>query len=55
MAHPQLQGLRRTVLVTRDAHDLYQKLGYKALAKPQTFMETWQPDSYMTSIETGNE
>lgn len=54
-AHPDLQGLRRTVLATRDAHGLYEQFGYKGLANPQTFMEVWQPDIYTTSIETGNE
>src|SRR5437899_9074093 len=31
MAHPDLQGLRRWSLLTRDAHGLYQKLGFTAL------------------------
>jgi N-acetylglutamate synthase-like GNAT family acetyltransferase len=53
--HPELQGLRRTVLATRDAHGLYEQFGYKALANPQTFMEVWQPDIYKQSIDTGNE
>ncbi len=44
--HPQLQGLRRIVLATRDAHGLYQKFGFKELANPQTFMELWTPDVY---------
>ena len=44
--HPQLQGLRRMVLATRDAHGLYQQFGFKPLANPQTFMELWTPDTY---------
>lgn len=44
--HPDLQGLRRSVLATRDAHGLYRQFGYTALNKPETFMECWQPDVY---------
>lgn len=47
--HPQLQGLRRMVLATSDAHTLYEKFGFKPLANPQTFMELWTPDVYKTS------
>lgn len=46
--HPQLQGLRRMVLATSDAHTLYEKFGFKQLANPQTFMELWTPDVYKT-------
>jgi GNAT superfamily N-acetyltransferase len=34
-AHPDLQGLRRWLLGTRDAHDLYRKTGYEALTEEQ--------------------
>lgn len=47
--HPQLQGLRRMVLATYDAHTLYEKFGFKQLANPQTFMELWDPDVYKTA------
>lgn len=46
VSHPQLQGLRRMVLATLDAHGLYEQYGFKALANPQTFMEIWNPDVY---------
>jgi GNAT superfamily N-acetyltransferase len=46
--HPQLQGLRRMVLATADAHTLYEKFGFKQLAAPQKFMEIWAPDVYKT-------
>ena len=46
VAHPQLQGLRRMVLATADAHGLYEKFGFKGLANAQTFMEIWDPDVY---------
>ena len=46
MSHPELQGLRRIALATLDAHGLYEKFGFKALAKPETFMEAWNPNVY---------
>ena len=46
MSHPSLQGLRRITLATRDAHSLYEKFGFKALAKPEIFMEDWNPNVY---------
>jgi N-acetylglutamate synthase-like GNAT family acetyltransferase len=46
MAHPDLQGLRRITLATRDAHGLYSKMGFKPLAHPEMFMEVWKPDVY---------
>lgn len=44
--YPQLQGLRRILLATSDAHSLYEKFGFKELANPQTFMELWSPNVY---------
>ena len=46
MQHPQLQGLRRWSLVTRDAHGLYAQLGFEPLKKPQNYMELHRPDVY---------
>lgn len=46
IAHPELQGLRRMALATRDAHGLYEQFGFRALANPDTFMELWVPDVY---------
>lgn len=45
-AHPELQGLRRWILVTLDAHGLYGQNGFVALRKPETFMEIHDPDIY---------
>jgi GNAT superfamily N-acetyltransferase len=45
-AHPELQGLRRWLLVTRDAHGLYAQHGFTALAAPERFMESVDPDVY---------
>ena len=38
-AHPELQGLRRFMLATRDAHGLYAQFGFNPLARPQSMME----------------
>lgn len=45
-AHPELQGLRRWVLLTRDAHALYRKAGWSELAAPDRYMERWFKDVY---------
>ena len=44
--HPELQGLRRWTLATRDAHELYAKFGFTHLAKPDRFMELHDPEVY---------
>jgi len=46
IAHPDLRGLRRFVLVTRDAHGLYEQFGFTPLAKPENYMEQHWPDVY---------
>ena len=43
LAHPELQGLRRMLLATADAHGLYARLGFAPLAQPGTFMEIHRP------------
>jgi GNAT superfamily N-acetyltransferase len=45
-AHPELQGFRRWVLLTRDAHALYRHVGYAPLASPERYMERWAPNVY---------
>ena len=45
-AHPELQGLRRWLLMTVDAHSLYEKLGWTPLAHPERGMERHFPDIY---------
>jgi GNAT superfamily N-acetyltransferase len=45
-AHPELQGLRRWMLVTRDAHGLYADYGFRSLAHPDRVMERHDPDVY---------
>lgn len=49
MAHPDLQGLRRFSLVTRDAHALYRPFGFEALANPDRYMERFLPGVYARS------
>jgi len=39
MAHPELQGLRRWILGTRDAHGLYRQFGFTELRRPEQWME----------------
>lgn len=46
LAHPSLQGLRRILLATRDAHGLYAQFGFKPLARPETHMEIHRPNVY---------
>ena len=44
--HPELRGLRRWLLMTLDAHPLYEKLGWSPLAHPERGMERHFPDIY---------
>ena len=46
VTHPELQNLRRWVLLTRDAHGLYRKFGFTEMAKPERSMERWDPKVY---------
>jgi GNAT superfamily N-acetyltransferase len=39
LEHEELQGLRRWLLATLDAHDLYRQKGFVPLQEPQRFME----------------
>ena len=41
--HPQLQGFRRWVLATKDAHGLYRKFGFEGLKEPARWMERFTP------------
>ena len=46
IAHPDLQGLRRWTLATRDAHGLYEQYGFGPLVHPDRWMERTAPDAY---------
>ncbi len=45
LAHPELQGLRRWMLATRDAHGLYAQYGFTPIP-PDRFMEIRDPRPY---------
>lgn len=41
--HPELKNLRRWLLATADAHQLYQQFGFVSLNNPQRFMQIFNP------------
>ena len=49
VAHPELQGLRRFMLATSDAHALYAKFGFAPAAKPGSLMERYFPAIYQSA------
>jgi GNAT superfamily N-acetyltransferase len=48
MQHPALQGLRRWILLTRDAHGLYSQFGFAPLKSPDRYMELHNAGVYET-------
>jgi GNAT superfamily N-acetyltransferase len=48
--HPALQGLRRMILATRDAHGLYARFGFHAPKSPSVWMEIHDPDVYVRGL-----
>ena len=46
LQHLSVQHVRRFTLATSNAHGLYQKFGFTALSKPDSFMEIYKPDIY---------
>ncbi|HEU4616563.1 MAG TPA: GNAT family N-acetyltransferase [Gammaproteobacteria bacterium] len=46
VSHPELQGFRRWMLATRDAHRLYARFGFTPLKRPEIFMERHDPEVY---------
>ncbi|MBC7921559.1 MAG: GNAT family N-acetyltransferase [Ferruginibacter sp.] len=44
--HPDLQGLRRWMLVTRDAHGLYEQFGFTNVAHPERYLEIVVTNAY---------
>ncbi|QSB27812.1 GNAT family N-acetyltransferase [Flavobacterium sp. CLA17] len=46
MTHPNLQGLRRWILLTSTADWLYKKYGFTPLPKPEIYMELFNPEVY---------
>ena len=49
VASPSLTGLRRIVLVTTDAHHVYEPHGFTQVANPERYMELHNPDVYNTT------
>ena len=49
-AHPELQGLRRWMLMTQDAHGLYARYGFRPLGDPGRGMERTDPDIYIKPV-----
>ena len=49
LAHPDLQGLRRLTLATRDAHGLYARFGFAPPKNPAVWMEIHRPGMYDVS------
>jgi GNAT superfamily N-acetyltransferase len=49
--HPALQGLRRWILTTRDAHELYSQVGFTPVKFPERYMERHDPHVYESSAD----
>jgi GNAT superfamily N-acetyltransferase len=49
--HPALQGLRRWILTTRDAHELYLQVGFTPVKFPERYMERHDPHVYEPSTD----
>lgn len=47
MEYPDLQGLRRIMLATRDAHGLYAQFSFKAVDAPETLMQIRFENPYL--------
>ena len=50
LAHPEVQGLRRWLLATLDAHGLYEQNGFVALRRPEVFMEINDQNIYQREV-----
>ena len=48
LRHPSLQRLRRFMLATNDAHGLYERFGFATPSKPETLMERYFPNIYLS-------
>lgn len=54
MAHPDLQGLRRIMLVTRDAHGLYERHGFGPPRNPERHMEIFRSSARAFRLASGS-
>ena len=48
LRHPSLLKLRRFMLATSDAHGLFERFGFTAPQQPQTLMERYFPNIYLS-------
>jgi GNAT superfamily N-acetyltransferase len=48
LRHPSLQRLRRFMLATNDAQGLYERFGFTTPSKPETLMERYFPNIYLS-------
>lgn len=55
MEHPELQGLRRWMLATRDAHGLYARFGFAPLDTPESIMSITRPGIYLKRSDAAHE
>ncbi len=53
MSHPDLQGLRRFVLSTKDAHGIYRRYGFGGVRYPDRYMEIFDPELYLKAERRG--
>lgn len=51
MTHPNLQGLRRWILLTSTADWLYEKYGFAKVPQPEIYMELFNPNVYKNTAE----
>lgn len=51
-AHPMLTNLRRFLLATRDAHELYRRHSFAPLSAPERFMEIVRESAYSVPLES---
>jgi GNAT superfamily N-acetyltransferase len=52
LEHPDLQGLRRILLATEDAHGLYARFGFQPLRHPEHYLTIHRPDVYRSKLGT---
>lgn len=51
MKHESVQGLRRVMLATKDAHGLYRQYGFVPLTNTERWMHIHNPDVYKNMIK----
>ncbi|HEU4542061.1 MAG TPA: GNAT family N-acetyltransferase [Jiangellaceae bacterium] len=54
LEHPDMSGLRRLMLATADAHELYRSYGFEDLADPESYLVRRVPPEVLYSGGSGN-